>query len=92
MAAHQGTQPFGELASALVGIDPDDADAGRHQQLHDQLPDQPEPDHQRDVTELWFAPADALHGDRTDGAERGMLWVDAGRNPAVEVLGHPVEL
>ena len=64
IAADRGAQALGERAAHRVGVDADHADPGGGQQLHHQLPDQPEPDDQRHVAELRLAAAHALHRDR----------------------------
>lgn len=90
--AGRGPQALGELAAHRVGVDPDDADSRGGQQLHHQLPDQPEADDQCHLAELRLAAPDTLHRDRPDGAEGRVPRREAVRHRGVEVLRHPVQL
>ena len=70
VAADQRTEALGQRAAVGVGVDADHPHAGRHQELHHELADEAEADDQRELAELRLAPADALHRDRADRAER----------------------
>lgn len=92
IAAGRGAQSLGECAARRVGVGPDDADPRGDEELHHELPDQPEADDQCHLAELRLALADALHRDRPDGAEGRVPRRETVRHRGVEVLRHPVQL
>ena len=64
---------LGESASVGYHVEPDHPYTGRDEQLNDELADEAEPDHARSLTELDFGAPHRVHGDRSDGRERGMF-------------------
>jgi hypothetical protein len=80
------------LDAARVEIDAVDAAAVREQQLDGQLADQAEADDGDDLAEGRRADAEALHRDRAEGREGGLLERQAVRNVGRQVLGDDDEL
>jgi hypothetical protein len=64
----------------------------RAKYLQQQLSDEPEADDARRLTQSGFGLTIALHGDGTDGRERGMLRRDALRHGHAEIRRYPIEL
>ena len=90
--AQQGARLLGQPASVLVGIEPDHLDAGGHEQLDDQLPDQAQPDDARGIPDLDVALANTLQGDRTHGGEGGQLGRHAVGHRHAEIGRYPIDL
>ena len=76
-SARDGPRRLGQLAAVLDHVETDDPHARGDQQLDDELTDEAEPDDAGSVAELGLAAPDALHRDRPDGGERGVLGLDA---------------
>src|SRR5215468_5138845 len=74
--AQERTGLLGLPAAFLDHVEPDDPDPGGDQQADRKLPDEAEPDHAGGVAQLRLGAPHAVHGDRPDGGERGVL----GRN------------
>ena len=63
-------------------VEPDDAYPGGHQEPDHQLADQAEADDARGFAQLSLSAPYAVHGDRPDGGEGGMLGLRRRRGPA----------
>ncbi len=92
VAAGRGAEALRQFAAVRGGVDADDVDAGGGQELHHELPDQPEADDQRHIAELRLTAPHTLQGDRPDGAERRVARCETVRHRGAEVLRHPVHL
>ena len=68
-----GAGLLGPQAAVLEHVQPDHPDPGRDQQPDHELADQAEADHAGGLAQLRLGPADAVHGDRADGGEGGVL-------------------
>ena len=64
---------LGQPAAFLDDVQPDDAHAGGDQQPDRELADEAETDDAGGVAELDLGAAHAVHGDRPDGGEGGVL-------------------
>ena len=90
--AGEGPGLLGRAAPCLDGVEAHDLDAGRDEEPHGELADESEADHAGGLAEGGLGAADALHGDRSDGGERGVLGRDTGGHRDAEVDRHPVDL
>ena len=79
-------------AASLDHVQAYDLNSGRDQESHRQLPDQPQADYARGLTEGDLGTPDALHGDSPNRGERGMLRRDAVRHRDAQIRWHPVHL
>ena len=61
------------------------------EQLNDELADEAEPDHARSLTELDLGATHCVHGDRSDGRERGVFRRDTIGDGNAEVARNPVD-
>ena len=66
--------------------------AGRDEEAHHELPDEPEPDNTRGLTKRDLGAADALHCDRPHRGERGVLGCNTIRYRDAQIRRHPVQL
>ena len=73
-------------------IHADHSDAGRAQDLHQQLPDQSEADDAGGLAQLHLRLAETVQRDAADGGERSVLHRHAVRNGHRQVLRDEVEL
>ena len=87
-----GAGALRESASVRHHVEPDHPYTGRDEQLNDELADEAEPDHARSLTELDFGAPHCVHGDRSDGRERGMFRRDTIGDRDAEVARNPVDL
>ena len=83
---------LGQPAAVLDHVEPDDADPGGDQQPDHQLADEAQADHARGLAQLDLGAPHAVHGDRPDGGEGGMLGRDAPGDRGAQVDGDPVVL
>ena len=79
-------------AAGLDHVQAHDLDAGGDQEPDDELTDQPEPDHTGGLAERDLGAPDALHRDRPDRGERGVLGGNTVRHRDAQVRRYPVDL
>ncbi len=75
-----------------MAFDAEDVAAGRFEQLHRQLTDQPKTDDDAHLAQLHVGHAHALQCDRTNRGKRGLFVGDCLGQAYREVLGHGDEL
>ena len=83
---------LGQPAPLGRRVEADHVDAGRPQDLHQQLPDQAEPDDAGGLPQPRLRLPVALHGDGPDGGEGGMLGGDPLGHGHAQVARDPVVL
>ncbi len=83
---------LGQPAAVVEHVEPDDADAGGDQEPDHELTDEAEADDAGGVAELDLGAPHAVHGDRPDGGEGGMLGRDSPRDGDAQVRRDPVVL
>ena len=91
-AQNERASLLGPLATVLEYVETDHPQAGSDEQADHELADQAKADHAGGFPKLRLGAAHAVHGDRPDGREGGVLGQDAVRDWHAHVDGDPVVL